>query len=361
MNKQENEINILKGICITLMVLGHTLFFGENFIYLFHMALFIMSAGYCFNEKYADSLVDIVTLVKKRLISLWVPYCAFNIIFLLFNNIFIRLNLLTCNPQFSQYVEKYNLRGGYSLYFSIKDSAKILFKILLFGYEMPFGGVGWFLRVLFAITIMYGFNLFLLKKITAKSNIYNLIISIFLLLIGYAMRENGLNFENIGTICSCYILFNIGFLMKKVKEKHIVYNWVSIALSLLILLVCQRYTTVNLVNNDYLNPFVLVALSILGWIMIYGISEKINKVAFKEIFICIGKNTISIMFLHLICFKIITYLQLKYYNLPDFLMASQPVLFNKGVWWVAYGIVGVSVPLVIAGVYKYVVGKVITK
>lgn len=42
MDKRDTNIDIIKGIGITLMVLGHSQFPLTHFIYLFHMPIFLL-------------------------------------------------------------------------------------------------------------------------------------------------------------------------------------------------------------------------------------------------------------------------------------------------------------------------------
>ena len=49
-------IDIMKGICIVLVVLGHTYnTYTTNFIYLFHVGVFFILSGYCFNQNYTNT------------------------------------------------------------------------------------------------------------------------------------------------------------------------------------------------------------------------------------------------------------------------------------------------------------------
>lgn len=70
-------VDVARGIGMILVVAGHTrvngLFggFGERWIYSFHMPLFFMLAGYCFDEaKYPDW----VGYVKRKLCAIWWPF-----------------------------------------------------------------------------------------------------------------------------------------------------------------------------------------------------------------------------------------------------------------------------------------------
>ena len=53
---RNNVISICKGIAIILMVIGHAEVpdLLSNFIYVFHMPLFFIAAGYFFSRKNVD-------------------------------------------------------------------------------------------------------------------------------------------------------------------------------------------------------------------------------------------------------------------------------------------------------------------
>ena len=71
------EINILKGIGILLVVLGHTETPLSTVIYTFHMPLFFLLSGYCFSiTKYRNFKPFLLSRIK----SLVVPYFSFSLI-----------------------------------------------------------------------------------------------------------------------------------------------------------------------------------------------------------------------------------------------------------------------------------------
>ena len=82
---RNNVISICKGIAIILMVLGHTE--GPGFlmhiVYLFHMPIFFITAGYFFSRKY---LSDPWTFVVKRFKGLYVPMVKWALFFLVIHN-----------------------------------------------------------------------------------------------------------------------------------------------------------------------------------------------------------------------------------------------------------------------------------
>jgi len=75
--KRDLTIDIARGIGMILVVAGHSrvneLFggFAERWIYSFHMPLFFLLAGYCFNEaKYPSWFL----YVKRKMMAIWWPF-----------------------------------------------------------------------------------------------------------------------------------------------------------------------------------------------------------------------------------------------------------------------------------------------
>ena len=102
-SKKERNItfDIIKGIAIYLMVLGHCGSPGHKFIYLFHMGVFFIISGYFFSEKNYKSYDNLKTFIKRKVKSLYLPFIIINLFCILFHNFFIHINLLTNNPNFS--------------------------------------------------------------------------------------------------------------------------------------------------------------------------------------------------------------------------------------------------------------------
>ena len=90
---RDATIDILKGIGIILMVAGHCGAPFTSYIYLFHMAIFFISAGYCFNEKHAISVDSVKKYILKKIKTLWIPYVLGITVFTVLNNFFIKINV----------------------------------------------------------------------------------------------------------------------------------------------------------------------------------------------------------------------------------------------------------------------------
>ena len=91
--QRDRTLDVLKGIGIILMVVGHSGSRLTSFIYLFHMALFFMASGYVWNDDKVKDVSSLKKVLLSRVRGLWLPYTVGNGIFTLLNNVFVWLGL----------------------------------------------------------------------------------------------------------------------------------------------------------------------------------------------------------------------------------------------------------------------------
>lgn len=72
--------NIMKGIGIICVVVGHSGSWLTPYVYMFHMVLFVFISGYLFNERYVG---DFKSFLKKRGKSLYLPTVKYRIAYAL--------------------------------------------------------------------------------------------------------------------------------------------------------------------------------------------------------------------------------------------------------------------------------------
>ena len=90
--KRDLSLDIAKGICIILMVIGHS---GcpewlNRFIYMFHMPCFFFMSGILLSEKY---LIDVRGGIRKKLKGYYRPFVKWTLIFLFLHNVFALLHI----------------------------------------------------------------------------------------------------------------------------------------------------------------------------------------------------------------------------------------------------------------------------
>lgn len=106
MKNRNINIDLIKGIGIILMVGGHCGMPFTHFIYLFHMAIFFMASGYCFNASNSETMQDVLSFVKRKFKGLWFPYVLWMVVFSLLHNVFIKTGIYFPDPWSISEIEK---------------------------------------------------------------------------------------------------------------------------------------------------------------------------------------------------------------------------------------------------------------
>lgn len=161
------ELDILKGLCIILVVIGHSGSIFTHYIYLFHVGVFFIASGYVY--KPVRTWRELKRYVYKRVIRLYLPYVGCNLLFCAINNWLVAWNIYDTTK-----------------YISIKTLPLHIIKILCMIENSELLGAAWFLRVLFLLSVVYAFfDLCIIKLFNEKSYYIQLIISVFLYTVGY--------------------------------------------------------------------------------------------------------------------------------------------------------------------------------
>ena len=156
MAKQRDPvIDSMRGIGIVLMVLGHSGFRGTDFIYLFHMALFFMLSGWLFSLRGGP-----VHFIKRKAVTLWLPFVLANTAFTVLNNLFLKLNILTSDERILQV-------PGNAVHtpVTVKDVIGRTVHWCVFDGGTQLGGAMWFIQALFQVSILYALVEFILQRL----------------------------------------------------------------------------------------------------------------------------------------------------------------------------------------------------
>lgn len=361
--QRNNTFDIAKGIVIIIMVYCHSIEvynkgFTFRFFYLFHMAFFFIVSGYFFKDKYAENINNLKEFINKRAKSLLIPYVFFNLIFLFLHNIFLKIHFLPSSHIFFN-----NLKTVVPLNEPITSySNSVIFKhfiwIVLLAKEEFFVGTTWFLKVLFFITVCYALGLYIINKIKflndKNKTILILLICFICLIIGYMCSISGFNFYRIGTIFSCVFIFYLGILFRKFNFNQ--GNLIIFILSTLVLILVNIHNPkfFYISRNYYNTPLWLIIASVSGYfwsISLASVLESSNLLT--KIFSYVGRNTIPILCLHLLCFKIVTIIEVIYLSQPIYMIEAYETYYtNHFLLGIAYTLVGVIIPILINFLYK---------
>lgn len=288
LNKRVEWIDILKGIGIIYVVIGHA---NNNqmlsrYINSFHMPLFFLISGYLFNHSKYE---NIIIFIKKKFKTLILPYCIFAIIGMVFQ-------------------------------FSFREMLEIQFykRQVLYGIITTNGiwnGPIWFLVCLFFVEILY-------YLLTSQDNKYIQNIGVLLFsLIGYLLSNH---FEvmliwRLNTAFTALLFFHIGNIFKTKKNlnlniaKAII---ISISAFLISIFVAMKLNTLVIVSRgQYGNYFYFHIAALAGVIFYITLSKAIDKIyILNKILSYLGKNSIVIMSLHWIPLVFIPYITREQFN-----------------------------------------------
>lgn len=176
-NTRIGYIDIAKGIGILLMVIGHmvSIFPIRQFIFQFHMPMFLIFSGFLFNDKKWGGRKTFTLFLQTRFRQLLVPYACFFILILVVS--------LLQKPDIDYITTIYN---------------------------GPPPAI-WFLLDLFIVEILF----WIVNRI--NSNTYFHIINIFIVLfIGRWFEISNISFPYcLSSIPVCYVFYVLGFLSKQ--------------------------------------------------------------------------------------------------------------------------------------------------
>lgn len=340
------KIDIIKGIGICLMVLGHCGSPITHFLYLFHMPIFFIASGYVFNRTYTENIDGMKNMLLKRIKGLWIPFAFFSVIYVLLWNFFVNIHIYDADLKTSHEI----IRG--------------IFKVFIFSGEGgSMAGAFWFLRTLFFTTIGYGIVDFLFNKIHVRNkSVFHILFAIIIFAIAYIMSIKQISLKGLDLVFAAYPMFVFGaeYRIQKLPELNNTNSIVVLSASLLILLVCHDAGGVEMSKRIYTSPWFYIVSSVSGWFFLYSISTLITKSnRLTNCFSYLGKNTICIIVLHFLVFKIINLLQIEIYELPIDKLSAFPVLKAKPFWWVLYSVIGICIPLLLNWCYDKVKSKIV--
>lgn len=360
-SKRDKSIDIAKAIGIILVVLGHAGMPHSSVMFRFHMALFFALSGYCFKDNYLDTSEKLIQFIVKKIKGLYIPFVVFNLGTLFLRNFFIRIGIYTNKMEFLD-APKVGAGNSYGVsnLLPFSEMKPWILNVLKFSGESQLGGATWFLRVLFGISVLWLLINYFIKTL-AKFNehercIINFAISFLLIAVSYMLIKNGKGLPLQGeTVAATYFPYTVGYYIKDYKTKNIYQNIGLATISLGVLVycdyICNQYGWNSNVNY-FDNPFMYIISSTSGIIMIIAFAKMLAEVRYTGFVEYIGQHTLSIIFWHFLCFKIVISVQIYIYNLPKYRLASFPTLYSGGAWWIAYTMIGVLGSVFIAWIYN---------
>jgi fucose 4-O-acetylase-like acetyltransferase len=340
--KRADHLDILKALGIIAVVYGHAEGPFMVFVTLYHMALFFFASGYFYKDRYT---ADPIAVVKKRLKSLYVPFITFGLFFGLLHNFLYKINVYT-----DKLVPVYNRTEYFT---TNKEYVLNLLKILSFAKVEQIIAPFWFLPVLFIVNMLFLFISYAIFKINpARKGLWLAVAVTSVCCAGMVYYpEHNLFLRPVSIAMVVTIMFYFGYLFKRF-EKYIEFNFGIALACFLVLVVSYPYGPIgNGAHQFGTLPFYLVC-SLTGIYLNFYIAKRIpDGTLIKRFLVFTGRNTITILGLHLAAFRVVNWLEVKVYGLPAYMTGKHISLDTSGAWWAVYLVAGVGLPLAARIVY----------
>lgn len=289
-SKNKDFINIIKGIGILSIVIGHTSNFLTNYVYLFNLAIFFFVSGYLYKEeKYGD---DPFLNFLSRFKTNYKKYLSFSIFFVLFHNIFYKLGMIIDTINYSK-----------------KDYILGIFNSMIFQVPEVLAGALWFILILIISSSIFGGIIFYSRKFNKKyKNIFIILTTILFGIIGVKLNMSDTNIMyHIQTVPLVIPIFVIAYYTNKLKYLNPYLKWYMFIFSLIFLYLCASKFSISIeLANNLTAGYNFYLISIIGIYVCLYLSKIILKSKYiKKYFILIGNYSFEIMALHFLVFKII--------------------------------------------------------
>ena len=338
-------MTLTKAIGIILMVLAHAMppeHVVWRVIYTFHMPLFFIMSGYCFKEKYLD---DAESFMVRKIKGIYMPYVLYALPFLALHNVFCHW-----------YIYEPDWLYGW------KDFAWNAGRIVT-RMSMNEGLLGafWFLKELFWGSLIFYGALRLSKRL--KSEWTNGLTAIGLLVLAEVLCITHLRIPYFNvTYNSIFAAFfvAVGYWWKQADrqlDKRIL--WIGGAAAITIELMLLHKVGFMWLSPKQLPIYVVPAIA--GTMMVYELcswivdSRKSIVRSLTRGLEFVGKHTLVIMALHMISFKLVSYVLIRVNHLPIERLEDFPIMrdYANGGEVFLYMFVGTCIPLVCVLVWQW--------
>lgn len=343
-SKNKEYWNIVKGIGILSIVIGHTNKTLSSYVYLFHLVIFFFVSGYLYSEdKYGD---DPFLNFMSRLKTNWKKYFAFSTIYVLLHNIFLEIGIIINTSKYS----------------FIDIIMQLINSMLLQCYETLAGAL-WFVPVLILASTLFGIIIFLGRKMSKIFNkkwikhVIIIFIGIFFSVIGVMMNMKNMGlFYHSQTSILVVPIFIIAYYVRHIKDINPFLKFYAFIPSIIFLYLCvNKFSWSIELSENNIPGYIFYLISIVGiYVCLYLAKILLRLKKIKKYFLLIGKYSFEIMALHFICLKLVDIVYaIIIGNFNPLVYGIFPTAYNE--IWLIYVMVGTLLPCIIMTLYKRII------
>lgn len=344
-------IDIAKGIGISLVVLAHSKFPLNHFVTMFYLPMFFFISGCFYSSK-----SGLKNFLWKKTKQLYLKFVYIGIILLLLHPIFMKFgfyNSIIPDEFQSNYIKSIPI-------YSMNDYLEKTLEILALNVPEQLMRPMWFIGALWiAVITLKLLDFFVFTKVTNKY-IEPLVVAI-VFAVGYYSKLP--SFIGQGFVSMLFCWLGSKCMREKLLDKLIQFCRLKqvfiVLVGFVICGVASLKTDLIMMANIYTSWWTMLITSCVGTIAMLLVCYWISGSVCGKVFSYIGQHTIAILSMHMICFKFVNWIIIYTTDLNDIYMAAYPIITNDGLWWVAYSVVGLTIPLFIQYLYNTIKIKLI--
>lgn len=341
-SKKDNwTMNYMKFFGILYMLIYHSALKQLNvFAILFFVQMFIFISGYFYKDDYSSHPVR---FLRRRLRTLYLPFVVYCTLFLVFNNLFVRLNLYPPG-----------------MWLSGHDLWRTFLSVLVLWSPMPFTGAMWFVSSLLIVSVLFCLISWLLRFVPAGHFENSRFFLVTLLcILGFYLSVRHIRIQPFVDISFVLMIFFYGGYMFRKYEAQIPVNIYLAVSSFLMLCLCLKYGYPAIIRRIYVNPPFLLFAGFAGVYLQLYISRTLARFAKIQVINYIGKNTLAILALHFLSFKAVHLVTIYTFDLPLTHLADFPIITSTTqAWRWLYVLAGLTIPVVLKSIFDLVYGRI---
>lgn len=329
---RDQTIDIIKGIGIILMVVGHSGApdYVHDFIYTFHMPLFFIASGWFFSER---SLDDVRGFAVRKIKGIYLPYWKWCIIFLLLHNVFYSIGVI--NSAYGAY------NGSVSHWYSVRDvvvhAADFTFRMN--GYDGYLLGAYWFMRsLLWGSLLLCFFSALVNRAAKLEKSASIILVSVIFAILGGVISLFNVHIPlwPQGGYREMMAVFFIG--MGYMLRRQV--WWQSQYMILLFLMIIPvslliEPTSLRSNNLTFVSWMLIPFTGMAGYALAYKFSRMIaqRKGMIAVYMSYIGRQSFYIMTFHFLMFKPASLLKTYIFEMDWRMIGCHPVIPPEGDNW----------------------------
>ena len=342
--------DIVKGLGIIAIVIGHTNSPLTPFVYMYHLALFFFISGFLYKDKYS---IDFFSYWGSRMKRLWYPMVKYGVLFSILHNLYVYMGLYSSGkPILGSGILFSNYYTKKELLFSIKDT------VFMQSLE-PMAGAMWFISPLLIAMLIFC----AVRRITINLKKYREVIVGVVIVIIYSfaiilIREKQILPYHADLAMLVMPIIYSGFVAAKYWGK-IRLNLVIALLSLFTVVGVNKIMGMNieLSIRQIISPEIFLLVSLCGIYLNLVLAKFIHlSKKISCVIAYIGNKSFHIMALHFLMFKLVSLLYISFYDKPYYYISKFPTIIDSG-WWFIYLFFGIAGSILCTEMYAYIKRK----